>query len=131
MTVRVDDGHGGTVTQGFTLTVAPQPTVNLPPAIASSANTAASSLSDFVRGIVYPGRFDGGLLRKRHAFRQKALFSLAFPLLRAQNRHAFQIPCQAHQGPLVLDVVQTAGEELAQSHHRFDDAEDRLHALFA
>lgn len=41
VTVRVDDGHGGTVTQGFTLTVAPQPTVNLPPVIASSANTAA------------------------------------------------------------------------------------------
>jgi len=41
VTVRVDDGHGGTVTQDFTLTVAPQPTVNLPPVIASSANTAA------------------------------------------------------------------------------------------
>ena len=55
MTVRVDDGHGGTVTQGFTLTVAPQPTVNLPPVIASSANTAASSLSDFALGMAVPG----------------------------------------------------------------------------
>jgi len=49
----------------------------------------------------------------------------------AQYGHAFQIPRQASQGPLAFHLLQAAQQELAESHDRFDDAEHRLHGLFA
>ncbi len=39
-------------------------------------------------------------------------------------------PGLQYQGSPALDVVQTAGKKLTEPHHGFDDAEDRLHALF-
>jgi len=50
---------------------------------------------------------------------------------RAQHGHAFEVPRQAHQRPFVAHVLQPAQQELAELHHRLDDAEHRLHRLLA
>ena len=48
-----------------------------------------------------------------------------------QYGHALQIPRQTNQRPFVLDVLQSAQQELAESHHRLDDAEHGFDGLLA
>src|ERR1039458_8039105 len=48
-----------------------------------------------------------------------------------QREHALEIPAHGHQAPLALDVLEASQEKWAKSHHRFDDAEDRLGRLLA
>ena len=55
----------------------------------------------------------------------------SFSLLWAQFGHALQVPRQADQRPLARDLLQTAQRELAKTHDRLDDAEDRLDGLLA
>src|SRR5215469_16597901 len=48
-----------------------------------------------------------------------------------QGEHPLQIPTHRHQAPLATHVLQSSQEELAKSHRRFDDPEDRLGRLLA
>ena len=50
---------------------------------------------------------------------------------RPQGKHPFHVPGQGHQSPLALDVIEPAQQELAESHHRFDDAKHRFRGLLA
>jgi hypothetical protein len=43
-----------------------------------------------------------------------------------QGKHAFQVPGQGHEVPLAPDMIEPAEQELAESQHGFDDAEDRF-----
>lgn len=54
-----------------------------------------------------------------------------FRSLRAQYGHAFQVPRQANQRPLMASVGKPAQHELAESHHRLDDPEHRFDRLLA
>ena len=49
----------------------------------------------------------------------------------AQNGHAFQIPGQTNQAPFPAHLAHPSQQELTKAHHRFDNAEYRLHRLFA
>src|SRR5665647_2676550 len=65
-------------------------------------------------------------------FRGFAPFSrYCLPLsnLWTQYGHALDIPGQANQIPFAGDFAQTAHRELPETHHRFDDAKDRLDRL--
>ena len=48
----------------------------------------------------------------------------------AHNGHAFQIPGHTDQAPFPADRVLASQQELTKTHHRFNDAEHRLHRLF-
>lgn len=72
-----------------------------------------SSLSDLAPARRPRGCLGADVCKKETLLGSNAHVSLPFPLLRAQNRHALEVPRQADQRPLVLHVVQTAGEELS------------------
>ena len=48
-----------------------------------------------------------------------------------QGKHPLQIPAHRHQAPLAPSVCQSSQLKLSESHHRFDDPEDRLGRLLA
>jgi hypothetical protein len=39
--------------------------------------------------------------------------------------HPFDVPGHGDEAPLAADAIEPAQQELAESHHRFDDAEHR------
>ena len=45
--------------------------------------------------------------------------------------HPLDVPGHSNQAPLAADAIEPAQQELAESHHRFDDAEHRLRGLLA
>ena len=49
----------------------------------------------------------------------------------AEREHPLDVPCHRNEAPLAADVVEPAQQELAESHHRFDDPEHRFRGLFA
>ena len=49
--------------------------------------------------------------------------------LSRQYRHPFDIPCHRDQVPLSSHRAQPTQQELAEAHHRFDDAKHRLDCL--
>ena len=48
-----------------------------------------------------------------------------------QRKHPLDVPGHGDEVPLATDVVEPAQQELAESHHRFDDAEYRFRGLLA
>src|ERR1700733_15486608 len=49
----------------------------------------------------------------------------------AERIHPLDVPGHCNEAPLAADIVEPAQQELAESHHRFDDAEHRFRSLFA
>ena len=45
--------------------------------------------------------------------------------------HPFDVPGHGDEAPLTADAIEPTQQELAESHHRFDDAEHRLRGLLA
>ena len=45
--------------------------------------------------------------------------------------HPLDVPGHGDEAPLAADAIEPAQQELAESHHRFDDAEHRLRGLLA
>ena len=45
--------------------------------------------------------------------------------------HPLDVPGHGDEAPLAADAIEPAQQELAESHHRFDDAEHRLWGLLA
>ena len=43
-----------------------------------------------------------------------------------ERMHPLDVPGHGDEAPLAADAVEPAQQELAESHHRFDDAEHRL-----
>src|ERR1700687_181893 len=64
-------------------------------------------------GLWIPGR-DPSEYRKRSA--------------EAERMHPLDVPGHGDEAPLAADAIEPAQQELAESHHRFDDAEHRLGA---
>lgn len=85
------------------------------------AVSASSSLSDLTVRIAFRALLGA---KNSETLALNAVF-LGFSLLRAQHGH------QAHQGPFALDVLQPTGQELTETHHEFDDPEDRFDGLLA
>src|SRR5258708_19645035 len=48
-----------------------------------------------------------------------------------QGVHPLHVPGHRDEAPLTLDLVKATQEELAEAHHRFDDAEHRFRNLLA
>ena len=49
----------------------------------------------------------------------------------AERMHPLDVPGHGDEAPLAADASEPAQQKLAESHHRFDDAEHRLRGLFA
>src|SRR5580704_11573132 len=49
----------------------------------------------------------------------------------AERMHPLDVPGHGDKAPLIADAVEPAQQELAESHHRFDDAEHWLRGLLA
>src|ERR1700686_1537180 len=49
----------------------------------------------------------------------------------AERMHPLDVPGHGDEAPLAADAIEPAQQELAESHHRFDDAEHRLRGLLA
>ena len=49
----------------------------------------------------------------------------------AEREHPLDVPGHGDEAPLAADIVEPAQQELAESHHRFDDAEHRFRGLLA
>jgi hypothetical protein len=49
----------------------------------------------------------------------------------AERMHPFDVPGHGDEAPLAADAIEPAQQELAESHHRFDDAKHRLRGLLA
>src|ERR1700681_1477910 len=49
----------------------------------------------------------------------------------AERMHPLDVPAHGDEAPLAADAIEPAQQELAESHHRFDDAEHRLRGLLA
>src|SRR6202049_5400906 len=49
----------------------------------------------------------------------------------AERKHSLEVPGHGDKAPLAANLVETAQQELAKAHHRFDDAEHRFGGLFA
>src|SRR5450759_190377 len=49
----------------------------------------------------------------------------------AERKHPLHVPGHCNEAPLTADVVEPAQQELAESHHGFDDSEHRFRGLFA
>src|ERR1019366_10412303 len=49
----------------------------------------------------------------------------------AERIHPLDVPGHCNEAPLAADIVEPAQQELAESHHRFDDPEHRFRGLFA
>ena len=50
---------------------------------------------------------------------------------RDQGKHPLQVPGHGHEVPLTADMIEPAQQELAESQHGLDDAEDRFRNVFA
>src|ERR1700691_5325439 len=50
---------------------------------------------------------------------------------KAERMHPLDVPGYGDEAPLAVDVIESAQLELAESHHRFDDAEHRFGDLLA
>src|SRR5688572_32698828 len=46
-----------------------------------------------------------------------------------QREHASDVPAHRHQIPLAFGALKAPQQELAETHHRFDDSEHRLGGL--
>jgi hypothetical protein len=51
--------------------------------------------------------------------------------LGAKGEQALHVPGHGHKTPFAANLVDSAQQELPETHHRFDDAEHRLGNLFA
>ena len=49
----------------------------------------------------------------------------------AERKHPLHVPGHCNEAPLTADVVEPAQQELAESHHGFNDSEHRFRGLFA
>src|ERR1700693_3118213 len=49
----------------------------------------------------------------------------------AERIHSLDVPGHGDEAPLAADAIEPAQQELAESHHRFDDAEHRFRGLRA
>src|ERR1700681_697204 len=49
----------------------------------------------------------------------------------AERMHPLDVPGHGDEAPLAADAIEPAQQKLAESHHRFDDAEHRLRGLLA
>ncbi len=50
---------------------------------------------------------------------------------RDQDKHPLQVPGHGHEVPLTANMIETAQQELAESQHGLDDAEDRFRNVLA
>src|SRR6202158_3883550 len=49
----------------------------------------------------------------------------------AEHKHSLDVPGHGDEAPLAANLVEAAQQELAESHHRFDDAKHRFRGLLA
>ena len=45
--------------------------------------------------------------------------------------HSLDVPTHGDEAPFAANAIKTAQQELAEAHHRFDDAEHRFRGLLA